>query len=174
MKPRQDGLPVVHLKPGEMFISGKPTLVITVLGSCVAATMFCRRSKTGAICHGLLPACKKSGPCDGSCLEGFRYIDCSIMRMVDEFSKRGIGPAEIELKLFGGADMFDSYVIANRDQTVGRQNIRMAQKIVEQEHLRISKSDLGGHAGRKILFYTDSGDVFLKRLGKGEMNGKTG
>ncbi len=54
-------LPVIHLKAGEIYIAEKPTLVATVLGSCISVTMFNNRFKIGAICHGALPVYKKTG-----------------------------------------------------------------------------------------------------------------
>ena len=48
-------LPVITLKPAELFISERPAIVRTVLGSCVAVTMYDRQLGIAAICHALLP-----------------------------------------------------------------------------------------------------------------------
>ena len=45
----------VYLKPGELHFATGPTVVSTVLGSCVSVTMFDRLSGAAAICHALLP-----------------------------------------------------------------------------------------------------------------------
>src|SRR5208283_671639 len=114
-------LPSIYLKPGEMFISDKPASVLTVLGSCIAVTLFNPRLRIGAICHGFLPMCKKENPCGATCDEGFRYVDCSIRRMWKTKSL-GMGHSEIEVKIFGGAET----IFKNGDtETVGMQNTKI-------------------------------------------------
>lgn len=164
MTPLATELPHLYLKPGEMRICEEPTIVTTLLGSCVAVAMYNERLKIGAICHGLLPSCRNARPCDGHCLEGFRYVDCSIRRMLEVFQKRGIVQSEIDVKVFGGSDMFNVKVGASKSSSVGRQNVEKALQIVDNEGLRIIASDLGGLRGRKIYFYTHTGEVLLKRL----------
>jgi len=157
-------LPVIHLKAGEIYIAEKPTLVATVLGSCISVTMFNNRFKIGAICHGALPLYDKY-----KYGEPFKYVDFSISYMVSRLSNYGIKTSEIEVKLFGGADMF-SFTNGNEDKlTVGQQNIKVALNTIKEEKLRLSISDTGGKRGRKIFFYTHTGEVLLKRLKKGEV-----
>lgn len=165
MNPYRTQLPVIYLKPGEIYLAEKPTLVITVLGSCVSVTMFHRPSRVGAICHGLLPQCKSGELCHGHCVEEFKYVDCSIQQMVDRFVAQGIPQSEIEVKLFGGADML-TYKGDHDRETVGRQNVITSSKAIERERLNLVSSDVGGEFGRKILFYTHTGEVLLKRLKK--------
>ncbi len=156
-------LPTLYLKPGEFVISDEPAVITTVLGSCVSVTMFSPRLRIGAICHGLLPQCRDVGPCNNECGKGFRYVDCSVRLMLTEFRRRGIANAEIEAKLFGGADMFAPQEIRPGNITVGRQNIEAAFRICEQERIQVLKSDTGGMYSRKIIFHIHTGDVYLKR-----------
>jgi chemotaxis protein CheD len=160
------GLPVVYLRAGEMHYSEAASLVVTVLGSCLSVTMHCQRLGTGGICHGLLPACSSKGRCTTKCLEGFRYVDCSIEQMIRLFERAGARRSEIEVKCFGGADMFSRKIEKPGLSSVGRQNIMAAEKILKREGLTIVKQDVGGLRGRKIYFYTHTGDVLLKRLSR--------
>jgi len=157
-------LPVVYLRPGEMHSSERPALVVTVLGSCLSVTMFSRRTGLGGICHGLLPRCGGQHVCDCSCLEGFKYVDCSIEKMAKLFDQYGVKRGEIEVKCFGGSDMFERRRKDSSPVSIGRQNIQTAEKILAHEGLKIMKMDVGGQQGRKILFYTHTGEVLLKRL----------
>jgi chemotaxis protein CheD len=150
------------LKPGEMLLSGEPIMVSTLLGSCVAVTMFSPSLRLGAICHALLPACRNDVPCSHRKEEAGKYVQCAIRRMLEGLMSRGVAKAEIQIKLFGGSDMFD--VGEGRSRSVGRQNIEMALSMLETESLRLVKQDLGGRRGRKIVFNTRTGEVFLKRL----------
>ena len=166
-RPCIDELPLVYLKPGEMYIAqDRPALVTTVLGSCISASMFSERFRIGAICHGLLPNCRGKQECDGTCTEGFRYVDCSIRQMAKQFDALGVLRGEIKVKLFGGADMFTPKDGGRASASVGRQNIETAMKVIMDEGLTLVASDVGGVRGRKILFYAHTGEVLLKRQGE--------
>lgn len=164
MRENEQELPVIYLKAGEVHVSRKPALVLTVLGSCLSVTMFHRRLSIGAICHGLLPQCRDMAECMAGCLDGTKYVDCSIHRMAKHFRGLGALPREIEVKVFGGADMFGGRGAGKAGICVGMQNSKKALEIIEKEGLRVSSKDLGGAQGRKIFFNTATGEVLLKRL----------
>ena len=92
-----------YLKPGEWHFGNRPGLIRTVLGSCVAVTMFHRSSRQFAICHAVMPMCDKDGHCRKYCEEHTRYTGCIIPRMAESFFEKGIQAKEIEVKLFGGS-----------------------------------------------------------------------
>src|SRR5208282_4568329 len=121
----------------EILISDKPDVVKTVLGSCISVTMFNSRLRLGAICHGLLPECNEMNGCDCNCLEGARYVDCSIRNMLEELHSLGILNDEIEVKMFGGADMFKTNRSSPNPINVGEKNIRAAFKIIGESNLRL-------------------------------------
>lgn len=161
--PKSDHLASVYLRPGEVAVCEEPTKVVTVLGSCVSVTMFHRGSGLGAICHGVLPNCRHQKLCGGICDEMFKYVDCSLLYMLSAFGKRGIGRKEIEVKIFGGADTLAS----KRDNTIGSQNVRIALHIIGMEKMKIRAGDVGDSFGRKLIFLSHTGEVFLKRLTNG-------
>jgi chemotaxis protein CheD len=161
-------LPAFHfLKPGEMVVSDGPMIVSTLLGSCVAVTMFSPRRRLGAICHALLPHCPEGFSARQMRSEAGKYVEYAVRRMLEGLIARGVAKADIQAKLFGGSDMFDTQGSSN--QSVGQQNIEMALRMLEDESVRLVKQDLGGRRGRKIIFHTHTGEVFLKRLRKTEI-----
>ena len=145
-------------------MSLEPAAITTLLGSCVAVTMHSKRLGVGAICHALLPSCRREESCCHT--ETGKYVQCAIELMLQEFNTRGILNSEIEVKLFGGSDMFDT--VDGKRLSVGRQNLEMALKMLEEACVRVVTQDLGGPRGRKIIFHTHTGDVFLKRMRKTE------
>jgi len=157
-------LPVVYLKPGEMHCTEKPMVVVTVLGSCLSVTMFNRRRGLGCICHGLLPHCSRPMNREVECPDGLRYVDYSIRQMVKVFDRHDVPRSEIEVKCFGGADMFTQKNGNRGPVSIGKQNIVAAEKTLASEGLVPRVKDVGGRQGRKILFYTHTGEVLLKRL----------
>ncbi len=163
---RQLDVPGLYLKPGEMAFKDKPTRVTTVLGSCIAVTMFVERLGVGAVCHALLPACREIEMCDERCAMPYRYVSCVVPDMVARFVRMGAAPGEIQVKMFGGGDMFGPARREGMSASVGSQNIRAARQALEEHRLRIRHEDVGGRHGRKIHFLTHTGDVWLKRLNR--------
>lgn len=68
---------VVTLRPGYVHLAQEPTVVTTVLGSHVSATMHCGRFGAGAICHALFP-----GRVPVEVDEPFRCADRSVEAIV--------------------------------------------------------------------------------------------
>jgi chemotaxis protein CheD len=147
----------IFLKPGDLYISNIPTIVSTILGSCISVTVFNRRLEIGGICHAMLPKSPYAKD-----LSAFRYVDSSIFYMLSKFEKLGIRKDEMELKLLGGADVIDR--MNDDTASIGQKNIEIALEIIRNENLKILISDVGGKMGRKVHFYTHTGKVLLKRI----------
>ena len=173
LQPRVTPLPVsqsqrYYLKPGELYVGEETALVETVLGSCVAIAMFSPRNLLGSLSHSMLPTDGNAKFRAANCLEGARFVDCSIHCMLDWFLQRGVLRKEIVVKVFGGSAMFPGPESYGRIG-VGRQNIERALQVIEQEKLYLAAFDLGGLGGRKIYFKTNTGEIFLKRLHRSEL-----
>lgn len=166
-EPNIKELPIVYLKPAELCVTDQPTVVRTVLGSCLAITMFSPRLKISAICHALLPEPDQQDAEQPKFLDRNKYVNSVIPEMIAKMRNYGISANEIEVKIFGGADMLSSQEERIKNQSVGRLNMTKALHILEAEGLRVRVSDVGGTFGRKIFFYTHTGEVLLKRLKSG-------
>jgi chemotaxis protein CheD len=147
----------IFMKPGEIYVSEEPAVVSTILGSCIAVTIFSERLKIGGICHALLP---KSPSTNGH--DRFRYVDSAICYMLNRFEIMGVKKDEMEVKLLGGADILEH--IDGNTTSVGQKNIEAALGIMKGKNIKLSTSDVGGKLGRKIRFYTNTGQVLLKRI----------
>jgi chemotaxis protein CheD len=156
----------VFLKPGELVVTFEPTIISTVLGSCISVTMFDPRLRMGGMCHALLPTGDAVSQPDA-----FRFVDNAILYMVDRFTRFGIKRNHIEVKLFGGSDVLSAAGGDKAPDTVGAQNVRKALRIIENEKLRLLAEDVRGEEGRKILFHTHTGNILLKRIRKTELYG---
>lgn len=159
------GIPVIYLKPGEMYMTEKPTLVSTVLGSCVSVTMFNPRLKIGAICHGLLPIYKPNSICSGS-MEEYKYVNSSIEKMITKYKIYGVRNSELEVKIFGGSEMIYAQAGVSHIVSIGTQNIQAAIQTIKSNGLSPVVTNVGGISGRRLLFNTYSGEIFLKHLNR--------
>jgi chemotaxis protein CheD len=164
MKPDLGGLKKVSINPGEVCFSSNPIVVSTILGSCLSITMFSRELKYAGISHCLLPTNKDCNSDCNNCFTPFKYVDCSIVHMLKKFDRLKIQRKDIEVKIFGGADVFKNSSKNGKISTVGRQNIKMAKETLEKNNMYIAASDVGGEFGRKIYFLTETGEIFLNRL----------
>lgn len=86
--------------------------------------------------------------------------------MIMKFQSLGIERKDVEIKIFGGSNMLSSNEGTSRVVAVGRKNIQTALQTIEEEHLSLIISDVGGTMGRKIYFYTHKGEILLKKLRK--------
>ncbi len=151
-------LPTVYLRPGEFFFASEPTVITTVLGSCVSVTLFAPGAGRGAMCHASLPFLPPGGcPGDG------RYADASVRAMLARFRAAGIAPGELEAKIFGGAAVLGSGGEPIRG-SMGEQNVASALASLGAEGVRLSVRDVGGGVGRKLFFFAHTGEVFMRRI----------
>ena len=146
----------IYLKPGEVLVTRTPVLVSTVLGSCVAVTIFSASRGFGAICHAMLP--ENSGrDCD------FRYVDTALQHIYSKIVKYGVG-SDLVVKLFGGAQVLNVGDYNSAKLTIGEQNVLKAEATLKCLGLNVSARDTGGLEGRKLFFCTRSGDVYMRRM----------
>jgi chemotaxis protein CheD len=84
--------------------------------------------------------------------------------MLNKFETLNIPRNDIEVKIFGGADVLKTSSGRRRISTVGRQNIQMAINTLADFNMSAYVMDVGGKVGRKIIFSTGTGEIFLNRL----------
>ncbi|WP_348263386.1 chemotaxis protein CheD [Telmatobacter sp. DSM 110680] len=154
-------LPEFYLQPGEWRIVRSPSILKTVLGSCVSATFHAPRLATSAMCHPMLPT-HSAKPLvrpdkDAAC----RYVDYVIREIAHQFDSLGATRREVEVKLFGGADVLAS---SRKNPTVGSMNAETALRVLQDEGFQLLASRLGGSCGIFIEFQTGTGEVLLRKL----------
>lgn len=154
-------LPKIYLRPGELVIAEEPTIITTVLGSCISVVLFSPRLQIGAICHATMPSGKEENPS--------KYADQAVLYLVDEFQRRGIKRQETVVKLFGGADMFTLQDAASKEKSVGALNVSVALKTLSQVGYDPRVTDVGGELGRKLVFRSHTGEVFRKWVKKEQL-----
>lgn len=92
-------------------------------------------------------------------------MDSVINQLALEFERLGARPSEIEVKLFGGADVLAS---VSKGATVGKMNSGAAMRVLEELGFRPVVTRLGGTRGVFIEFHTGTGEVLLRRLAQSD------
>ena len=157
-------IPQRHLQPGELLVTQELQWVITLLGSCVAVTMFNARFHLAGICHAMLPRPHHKDAPQSNPNECFRYLSHAIPAMAERFSQIGLQPAEVEVKMFGGGNVINMGGDPHDDHWIGSANVAIAQKLLQSARFRIIAQNVGGTCGCKILFNTGTGEVLHKHL----------
>jgi len=157
------------LNPGELIVTSKKMPVVTILGSCIAITVYSPEKKTGAIFHALLPEHRnKSMLFSGSppVSPDPDYVDYAFYFIREKFHQKGINFKTARFMLFGGGDVINSLSSRSRE-SIGFQNINMAKKLIEKEGISLYGEDVGGINGRKLIFLPHEGKVYLEYLNNG-------
>lgn len=157
--PWNSAVPRINLGMGEVVVVDQPTIIWTVLGSCVAVILRVPRLGLSAVCHALLPEPPPgSGPacidaCPRPCSreppkdQASRYVTCCIRNMVDGLSRRGALRIEMAASIIGGANVVS---LISHKGSVGERNVVIARDVLEKEGIPIVFSDTGGTQGRSI------------------------
>ncbi|QQR69559.1 MAG: chemoreceptor glutamine deamidase CheD [Alphaproteobacteria bacterium] len=153
-----DGMAVTVL-PAQHAISASPDeVLVTVLGSCVAACIHDPVMNLGGMNHFMLPGEAMSNWSDAN--REMRYGHTAMEKLINDLLSRGCRKERFAIKLFGGASVIQSPI------PVGEQNIIFVRRYLRDEGLSIMAEDLGGFHARRIYFRASAGKVdrlLLKR-----------
>ena len=142
-----------YLLPGSIFCTREPYVIDTILGSCVSVFLWDQVLHFGCVNHYMLPESNDS-------TSSFKYGDIAIPEIIKRMKAFGSDDANIKAKVFGGSEIGDLQGAFN----IGERNVALAKKLLQKEKIAIISSSLGGQRGRKIVFHTATGDVFIKYI----------
>jgi chemotaxis protein CheD len=140
---------IIHQE--QLYVAKGAAEIHTILGSCVAVCLYDERFKIAGMNHYLLPLWNGEG------LKTLKYGNISIDRLIEEMLKNGAIKKYIIAKIFGGASI-------NLDQSfsVGIKNVTIAKTVLQDNKIPIVAEDTGGNKGRKVIFNSLDGSVYVK------------
>lgn len=157
-------LPLGHVSIGDCALARKPMLLTTVLGSCVSATFHHPGKKIGGMFHAMLPGGARHPCAKRPCL----CADLAVEAMLERFAAAGMPPRELTVRLFGGANTMETDAELRAMLDVGRKNVETALAALARAGLAPVSRDVLGDRGRKLLFATHSGQVWVELLDPAE------
>lgn len=146
---------VIKLLPGDYYIALQQELLATVLGSCVSLCLFDPVLKIGGMNHFMLP----DHPKDNEAVLT-RYGWPAMTCVLEGLLKAGAVKSRLVAKIFGGAQGFR----ASSALRVGETNIACASRFLAEHGLTCQARDVGGRDARRLLFFSDSGQVKMLRI----------
>ncbi len=144
--------------PGEYYFTGKEMLIVTVLGSCVAACIRDRVSGVGGMNHFMLP--DSGNDADSPLSASMRYGAYAMEVLINELLKAGARRENLEAKVFGGGNVLRGFTTIN----VGERNAQFVRDYLRAENVRITAEDLNDVHPRKVYFFPRTGKVLVKKL----------
>jgi chemotaxis protein CheD len=143
----------VKVLPGEYFVSNEEIVIMTVLGSCIAACLWDGRARVGGMNHFMLP--------DGDTGDGSgRYGSFAMELLINEMLKLGARRETMQAKIFGGGQVMAGFTTMN----VGERNTQFVQDYLATERIPIVSQDVLDIHPRKVCFFPITGKALVKRL----------
>jgi len=145
----------VVLSPGEVYFGHKQKKIQTLLGSCVAVTVWHEKHKVGGMCHYLIAEQKNK---DKFQQNNFRYgVNCLNYLL----NKMNLYPPinEFELKLYGGSNMYEGVI----SPSIGVTNVTLAKSWAASLQLTFIEEDILGNDCRTLVLNLLTGKTSLKR-----------
>ena len=143
----------VKVLPGEYYVSNENLVIMTVLGSCIAACLWDSRMRVGGMNHFMLP--------DGDSIDvSGRYGSYAMELLINEMLKLGARRETMQAKIFGGAQVMHSFTTMN----VGERNTNFVVNYLHTERIPVVSEDVLDIYPRKVCFFPVTGKAMVKRL----------
>ena len=149
---KQAGKKII-LHAGDIAFVSAGTQLQTMLGSCVAITVWHPKLHIGGMCHFALP---RPG---GDAIKPWnaRYAEDCLALFNDSAKRQKTNLSEYHGKIFGGGDMLDS-----SGNNIGQRNVRAAFKLIAEAGIELQVAHVGEKGHRHIVFDPETGDVWVK------------
>jgi chemotaxis protein CheD len=145
-----------YLLPGQFHVSAEPCQIKTILGSCVSICLWDSRRAVGGMNHFLLPSSGEGQPVS------LRFGDMATAALLEKLLWVGGRVENLTAKVFGGAAIFQNqnrYAVS-----LGARNVAAALELLKNAGIPVVAQQTGGSHGRKLIFNTDDGAAWSKRV----------
>lgn len=150
---RRKSIIEVALHPGEYAVATAGQRISTLLGSCVAITLWHPHHRIGAMCHYVLPSRRRQA---GEKFDG-RYGEEAMDLLLGGLSALRVNLADCKAKLFGGGRL----LAAPQYLDVGRMNGEAARSILRRHGIPVVAESLFGVCYRRLRFDVSTGEVWM-------------
>jgi chemotaxis protein CheD len=148
----------ILLQIGEYYVTKKPKLMGTLLGSCVSVCLFNKFNGHAAMNHFLMPSAnnKKMENDPG------KYGKSSCEMIIQTLMALDSNASHYTAQVFGGANVFN---LVDSIGDIGNRNIGIAEQVLAEHKIRIIHREIGGNKGRHIYFNSSKNKVECRKLG---------
>jgi chemotaxis protein CheD len=140
---------------GQVALAANPTRLTTILGSCVAVTLYAPRRRLGILSHVVLPQSRGGD-------NPAKYADTAVPNMLSILQREGVGIRELTAKIAGGACMFGEGQFAH----ISEDNVETVVRTLDAAGVGIAGRDTGGASGRRVIFDLATGTLTVAFVGR--------
>lgn len=149
---------------GGLYVTDKPVIIHTLLGSCVSVTMYDSVNKIGGLNHIVLPGTFLERDYEQMMDErDCRYGIFSLEKLLYEMEQLGSKRKNIVAKIFGGS------LMGRSDKSVIRvqeSNVEFVEAFLSMARIKIIEKVVLQPEALKIYLNTSNGEVKIVRLKK--------
>lgn len=147
------------------FVTAPDVLKTSGLGSCVAVILFTSHRQVAGMAHVMLPSSNLN---HSPSLNHAKYADTAIQALLAGFKKHHIAGYMLKAKIAGGAQMFP-FASQNDDglARIGPRNVKAVRQQLEAYRIPLIAEDIGGTAGRTVVFDPATNILQVKTADKG-------
>ncbi len=153
---RTHDIQAAKILPSEYFATDQHMLLVTVLGSCVAACIRDKSNGIGGMNHFMLPGNSHASAANSSGRYGIHAMEMLLGRL----HKLGAAKQHLEARVYGGASVIASMTETN----VGERNARFVLDFLQSERIAVVEQDLRDIYPRKVYFFPQTGKAAVKKL----------
>lgn len=134
------------------------------LGSCIGLAAMDSISGIAAMAHIMLPEAFPNKPVE----KPGKFASTAVDSLIDQMVALGANRRNLVMAYAGGAQVFK---FGNDDSgrlDVGVRNTEAVAQIVSKLSLRVVCKDVGGNAGRTMVFHSNTGEITIRTVAGGE------
>ena len=146
----------IRVKPGEYAVASGESLLMTVLGSCVAVCLSDKNAQVIGMNHFLLPI--QPHLCPGPVGQNARYGAHAMELLINACLGLGAQRKNLQASVFGGAR------VLSVTSAIGASNVDFALRYLAMERIPVKRTDVGGRLARKVLFTGPSAQIEVSSL----------
>lgn len=147
----------VFLLPSELYIAKEPTLISTILGSCVGVVLYNRHQQFGGMNHFMLARSKGEEP------TSTKHGDYAMETLLALMLKEDAHHEHLEATILGGGNVGGHLSLG---KGIGADNIAVAREILMKHGIKVVHKNIGGDFGRKVHFESWTGEIEVIRVEK--------
>jgi len=146
-------LPHKRIVLGQWEVATSPTIVSTLLGSCVSACLFDPEQGIGGMNHFMLPNCQ------GSSADPAHFGIHAMELLINGLLSSGASRKNLRAKVFGAGA-----VTKELPASVGEANSLFVRTFLAKEGIPILVERLGGSRPREVFLRTHNGEILVRTL----------
>lgn len=153
---------MIKVGMADLNVCTPPDAITTLgLGSCVGVVLYDPITKKCGMVHVMLPDSTKIRNNENVA----KFADTGISELIRRLVHMGVNRKSLVAKIAGGAQMF-AFKSNNDMLRIGERNVEATKLKLAKEGIKIISEDTGLNYGRTIEFYPQTGELYIKSVGK--------